>query len=65
MSRSSRYSGRIDLYSLSNEFITSKSYDTKKTRNEIIDMWKRNYPNRSFYVIIKPNLQNKKECQIN
>jgi hypothetical protein len=57
-----KFTGRIELYTLSNGYVTSKSYSSKKIRNEIIEMWKRSYPHQSFYVIIKPNLE---KCQIN
>jgi hypothetical protein len=53
--------GWIELYSNSGEFVTSKPYDSPKRRNEIIDAWKRKYPNRIFYITIKPELlKNKK-----
>lgn len=55
MSRN-RFVGKIELYSLSNEFVTSKPYESKKHRNEIIEMWRRKYPHQSFYVIIKPKM---------
>lgn len=49
-------SGWLELHSNSGEFVTSKPYDSPKRRNEIINMWMRKYPNRTFFVIIKPDI---------
>jgi len=56
MSNRKKFVGRIELYSLTNEFVTSRAYDSKKERNEIINMWKRKYPHQSFYVMIVPQI---------
>lgn len=50
-----RFSGFISIYSLDNEFVTSKPYNGKANRNNIIAAWKKNY-RKDFYVTISPNL---------
>jgi hypothetical protein len=51
--------GWIELHSNSGEFVTSKHYNSLRRRNDIISDWKRKYPKRTFYITIKPELQNK------
>lgn len=46
--------GKIELYSPQHEFVASRVYPSVKERNKIIESWKKKYPNRQFYVIIKP-----------
>lgn len=55
--------GWIELHSNSGEFVTSKHYNSPRRRNIIIAEWMRKYPNRTFYITIKPDLvtKNKKD----
>jgi hypothetical protein len=46
--------GWIELHSNSGEYVTSRPYDSPKRRNDIINAWKRKYPNRTFYITIIP-----------
>lgn len=48
--------GRIELNSLNNEYIASKAYTNPSQRINIINSWKKRYPNKSFYVIFKPQI---------
>lgn len=49
--------GRIELYSFTSyDYIASKGYWSPKSRRNIINSWKKAYPNKSFYVIIKPEV---------
>lgn len=49
--------GRIDLHSFTkNDYIASKAYFNPSNRRNIINSWKKAYPNKSFYVVIKPEV---------
>lgn len=48
--------GRISLYSINDEFITSRIYQSVYDRKKIIDIWIKRYPHQFFYIIIKPEL---------
>lgn len=49
-------SGWIELYSLDNQFVTSKRYSSPKNRYEIVAAWQRKYPHQSFFIVLKPDL---------
>ena len=48
--------GRIELYSIMNDYVASRAYWNPKDRTEIIDKWKKRYPNKQFHVVIKPEV---------
>lgn len=57
----SKISGTIEVYSKKMDFVTSKSYDSKIMRNQIIEKLKKQYPNRIFFLVIKPNIHEYKD----
>jgi hypothetical protein len=56
MSRNKRLTGRIILFSRDLDFVTDRAYKSKNDRERIIQIWKRQYPKKDFFIIIKPNI---------
>lgn len=48
--------GSIYIHDLDMNYVSGKKYNSSKDRNNIIELWKKLYPNKRFYVIIKPTL---------
>jgi len=48
--------GSVYVYDLDMNFISGKKYNSSKDRNSIIESWNRLYPNKRFYIVIKPTL---------
>jgi len=48
--------GMIFLYDLKMNYVSGKKYKSPKNRSEIIELWNRTYPNKKFYIVIKPTL---------
>jgi hypothetical protein len=48
--------GRILLFSRDLDFVTNRAYKSKNDRQRIIQIWKRQYPTKDFFIIIKPNI---------
>lgn len=57
MSKKTKSSGWVCLYSCKNEFVVSKKFRFKSERIKIIEVWKRMYAlqNKKYYLIIKPD----------
>lgn len=57
MSKTTKSSGWVSLYSCKNEFVVSKKFRFKNERRKIIEVWKRIYAlkNKKYYLIIKPD----------
>jgi hypothetical protein len=51
-----RLIGRILLFSRDLDFVTDRAYKSKADRERIIQIWKRQYPTKDFFIIIKPNI---------
>ena len=51
-----RLTGRILLFSRDLDFVTDRAYKSKNDRQRIIQIWKRQYPTKDFFIIIKPNI---------
>lgn len=51
-----RLTGRIILFSRDLDFVTDRAYKSKNDRQRIIQIWKRQYPTKDFFIIIKPNI---------
>ncbi len=49
-------SGIITLYSRFGEHIEMKKYSSKKNRCDIIEKWRKMYPNKGVYIQIKPKV---------
>ena len=56
MSKKLKKSGQILLYSKNLEYVTRRLYKNPLDRNRIVDQWKKIYPNRSFFIEIKPEI---------
>lgn len=48
--------GCVSLCDLDMNLIATKKYTHPKQRTEFIDFWKKIYPNKIFYIVIKPTL---------
>jgi hypothetical protein len=48
--------GFISVYDLDMNYVTGKKYYSPKDRNDTIEFWKKIYPNKKFYIVIKPTL---------
>jgi hypothetical protein len=56
MSKKLKKSGQIQLFSKNLEYVTRRIYKNPLERNHIIEKWKKIYPNRSFFIQIKPEI---------
>jgi hypothetical protein len=56
MSKKLKKSGQIQLFSKNLEHVTTRMYKTPLERTHIIDKWKKLYPNRCFFILIKPEI---------
>jgi hypothetical protein len=56
MSRKKALSGRISLFSRDLDFVTNRAYKSKTDRERLIQIWKKQYPHKDFFLIIKPNI---------
>lgn len=56
MSKKLKKSGQIQLYSKNLEHVTTRMYKTSLDRNHIVEKWKKLYPNRCFFILIKPEI---------
>jgi hypothetical protein len=63
MNKRQSSSGRVLLYDIQNEFVTSKLYGSLNERQKIIQGWIRFYrlENRMYYINIIPNIKEEKE----
>jgi hypothetical protein len=62
MNKRQSSSGRVLLYNIQGEFVTSKVYSSVNEREKIIQGWIRFYrlENRMYYITIIPNIKEEK-----